>query len=34
MATTSTWVGALIFVLLVGAVALYFADKEKRAKGK
>ena len=27
---TSTWVGALIFVLIVGAIGIYFAYKEKR----
>jgi hypothetical protein len=27
---TSTWIGALIFVLIVGGFGLYLAYKEKR----
>gem|GEM_PF-6251705 len=27
---TATWLGALAFVLIVGAISIYFAYKEKR----
>ena len=27
---TSTWIGALAFVLVVGVISIYFAYREKR----